>query len=100
MPSVFKADDSFFPARRIGKALAQLYDLDGLTCSLHPAHDEEGNLAKCPLSLDSIVQNAAMLHAAREGTTFFLHHIWLLVVYDEYTSGTCPARSCDRNARN
>ena len=76
MAVVFRADSNFFSAEHIGKALAQLYDVDALTFCLQPALDEEGNVLKCPFTLDDVVQNAAM---ANDGTVYQLGWIkkWL-----------------------
>ena len=54
--------DRQFAAEDIGKALAQLHAVDGLTLRLFPAVHVDGSLlAQCPLTCDSIVRNAAII---------------------------------------
>ena len=61
MTAIIRVDRQF-AAEHIGKALAQLHDVDGLTLRLFPALAEDGSrLAQCPISCDSITENAAMI---------------------------------------
>ena len=54
--------DQQFAADDIGKALAQLHDVDGLTLQLFPALGDDGHLlAQCPLTCEPILRNATMI---------------------------------------
>ena len=53
--------DQHFSAEQIGKALARLHDIDGLTLCLRTRLDQNGQEPTCPISLSSILQNAAII---------------------------------------
>ena len=50
-----------FQAAHIGQALGRLYHVDGLLLCLHPALDEMGERLSCPITLDPITPNAALI---------------------------------------
>ena len=73
MATVLRVDEHF-SAEHIGKALARLHDVDGLTLCLQPCLDEEGQELTCPITLARIFKNAAIIH---DGSNHIYVPIWM-----------------------
>ena len=61
--------DELFSAEHMGKALATLVDINGLSLSLHAL---QGDFTDCPVSLEPIKRNAGMI---QDGTVYQLGRI-------------------------
>ena len=73
MATVLRVDEHF-SAEHIGKALARLHDVDGLTLCLQPCLDEEGQELTCPITLARIFKNAAIIH---DGSNHIYQFGWI-----------------------
>ena len=60
MATVVNVSD-YFDAARIGVGLGNLYDVDSLTWRLHPALDGQGQRALCPITMQPLTRNAALI---------------------------------------
>ena len=60
MATVVNVSD-YFDAARIGVGLGSLYDVDSLTWRLHPALDEQGHQPLCPITMQPMTRNAALI---------------------------------------
>ena len=73
MATVLRVDEHF-SAEHIGKALARLHDVDGLTLCLQPRLDEEGQELTCPITLARIFKNAAII---QDGSNHIYQFGWI-----------------------
>ena len=60
MAAVVNVSD-YFDAARIGVGLGSLYDVDSLTWRLRPALDEQGHRPLCPITMQPMTRNAALI---------------------------------------
>ena len=60
MATVVNVPD-YFDAARVGVGLGSLYDVDSLTWRLRPALDEQGHRPLCPITMQSMTRNAALI---------------------------------------
>ena len=51
----------YFEAAQVGRGLGSLYHVDSLTLRLLPALDEEGHRPLCPITMQPITKNAALI---------------------------------------
>ena len=87
--------DEHFTAEVMGKALSKLYDIDGPTLSLQPHLNEEGCPLTCPITMEPILQNAALI---QDGCVYQLGYIrrWL----DQGDTYRSPLTNCVLPHRN